>query len=150
MKTAIAASLVALAAAALPAAPSADAYPAVTNDWRNAAFSNVYELAVQRRAADSNDVVSAYLLFDWALAFGDLAALSNAVTRVVEASDLVTNAVFAGVYSAMRPLCLAYRDEFLPLQTEALLQGEQQKLQTPGTGLANDFILRLLWENGLW
>ena len=149
MKNAIAVAAAALAAA-LPAAPSADNYPAVTNDWHGAAFSNVYELAVQRRAADSNDVVGAYLMFDWALAFGDLAALSNAVSRVIEASDLVTNAVFAGVYSTMRPLCLAYRDEFLPLQTEALLQGEQQKLRAPGTSLANDFILRLLWENGLW
>jgi hypothetical protein len=140
----------ALAATAAGAVPSADTYPAVTNDWANAAFTNVYERAALRQAADSNDVVAAYLMFDWTLAFGDLAALSNAVTRVIAASDSVTNAAFAAVYGGVRPLCLAYRDEFLPLATAAELQAEQQKLRAAGARLANDFVLRLLWENGLW
>ena len=140
----------ALAAAAACAVPSANTYPAVTNDWSAAAFTNVYELAVQRQAADSNDVVAAYLLFDWHLAFGDRAALSNAVTQVVAASDRVTDAAFTNVYGRVRSLCLAYRDDFLPLATEDALQSEQQKRRAAGTRLANDYMLRLLWDSDLW
>lgn len=140
----------ALTAAAACAVPSADTYPAVTNDWSAAAFTNVYELAVQRQAADSNDVVAAYLLFDWHLAFGDRAALSNAVTQVVAASDRVTDAAFTNVYGRVRSLCLAYRDDFLPLATDAALQSEQQKRRAAGTRLANDYMLRLLWDSDLW
>ena len=145
---ALAAALAALTAA--HATPCADTYPAVTNDWAAGAFTNVCERALLRQAADSNDVVAAYLLFDWCLAFGDRAALSNAVTRVIAASDRVDDEAFTAVYSRVRPLCLAYRDEFLPLVTDDERAAEQARLRADGARLANEFVLRLLWDCGLW
>lgn len=62
--------LISLAWLELDATPSEDSYAAVTNDWYQGNFSNVYELAQTRLAANSNDVVAAYLLHDWDMAFG--------------------------------------------------------------------------------
>ena len=150
MKHPLALAALAAALSAARATPCADTYPAVTNDWAAGAFTNVYERAALRRAADSNDVVAAYLLFDWCLAFGDRADISNAVTRVIAASDRVDDEAFTAVYGRVRPLCLAYRDEFLPLVDDDERAAEQTRLRAPGARLVNDFVLRLLWERALW
>ncbi len=138
------------ACAAARAVPCADTFPAVTNAWAAGAFSNVFERAALRLSADSHDVVAAYLLFDWSLAFGDRADISNAVTRVVAASDRVDDASFTAVYSRLRPLCLAYRDEFLPRVTDDERQAEQRLLRADGARLADEFVLQLLWDRNLW
>ena len=51
--------VIALSATISFALPSANNFHAVTNDWYNGNFTNVYELAQIRIAANSNDVVGA-------------------------------------------------------------------------------------------
>ena len=57
------------------AAPSANTYHAVTNDWYNGNFSNVLELASSRLAANTNDLVGTYLKLSWDVCFADIPAL---------------------------------------------------------------------------
>ena len=64
---AVVAIAVASFAGAASAMPSTNNFHAVTNDWYNGNFTNVYELAQMRLAANSNDVVGAYLMLDWHL-----------------------------------------------------------------------------------
>ena len=56
MKKLIATALVATAAAAF-AVPSENTYHAVTNDWYQGNWTNVYELAQQCLAENANDLV---------------------------------------------------------------------------------------------
>ena len=62
--------MAALATVAL-ASPTENTYHAVTNDWYNANFSNVLELAESRLAANTNDLVGAYLKLSWDICFSD-------------------------------------------------------------------------------
>ncbi len=63
--------MIALAAVWCKGMPSINTFSAVTNDWYNANFTNVYELAQQRMANNSNDVVAAYLIFNWDAALNE-------------------------------------------------------------------------------
>ena len=56
--TAILSALAALAAATLCATPSSNTVEAVTQDWKQGNYSNVYELAQARFASNSNDLVA--------------------------------------------------------------------------------------------
>ena len=76
MKHTLAAIILALPAFAL-AVPSADNYHAVTNDWHKGNWTNVYELAQQRLAANTNDIVGAYIMKDYDIMFSDFTAMSN-------------------------------------------------------------------------
>ena len=89
------AALFTMAGAVAAAAPSQDSYHAVTNDWYNGNFSNVLELSSARLAANTNDLVGAYLKLSWDICFADIPTLSNSVTRAIALSDAVTNAAFS-------------------------------------------------------
>ena len=64
MKTTIV-SLVLTMAATVSAVPTTNTYVAVTNDWYNGNWSNVYELAQARFVANSNDLVAANIMVDY-------------------------------------------------------------------------------------
>ena len=53
-----------LATLAATAEPTADNFAAVTNDWYNGRWTNVFELAQQRFAVNSNDLVAANIMVD--------------------------------------------------------------------------------------
>ena len=74
----------------------------------------------------------------------------KAELTALEVTQAEIDEAFAAVYGRVRPLCLAYRDEFLPLVDDDERAAEQTRLRAPGARLVNDFVLRLLWERALW
>jgi len=132
------------------AVPSADNYRAVTNDWYNGNFTNVLDLASARLAADTNDVVGAYLKLSWDICFADIPTLSNSVTRTIALSDAVTNAAFSNDFQRLRPVMVAFRDEILPNVTEEMRLADLPKASLPHKPIPEKRWLELLWNNGLW
>ena len=47
-----------------------DDFVSVTNDWYHGNYSNVYALAEQRLAANTNDLVGDYIMYEWNMGFG--------------------------------------------------------------------------------
>ena len=132
------------------AIPSSNNFHAVTNDWYNGNFTNVYELAQLRFAANSNDVVGVYLKVAFDIYHSDMQVLTGDMTRVVAVSDLVTNPAFTNVYHVLRPHYIFYRDEFIPSVTESGRLGEQAKSRSARKPIPGCYILQILWDNGLW
>ena len=142
--------VIALSATISFALPSANNFHAVTNDWYNGNFTNVYELAQIRLAANSNDVVGAYLMLDWHFRFSGNDVVSNSISRVIAASDRVQNPAFTNAYMTVRSACLSYRDELLPLLTDTDRQEINEKSSLMHVPFVNEAALKILWDEGLW
>lgn len=142
--------LVCLLALNVKAFPSTNTYAGVTNDWYNARFTNVFELAEQRIAANSNDIVAAYLMLEWQMAFGSVCAVSNAVAKTIDLADAVTNQPFRSIYMELRDDELEYRDRLLPTITESEFLADRHKSYIPGKLMVEDYFLRALWNSNLW
>lgn len=149
MKKIIAAIALALSASAL-AVPSADNYSSVTNDWYQGNWTNVYELAQQRLAANTNDLVASHLMVSYDILFSDYQAISNSIQRLVCALDSVSEPSLTNLCYRLRSGWVCYLDEFLPQQTAATLQEQRAKSQIPHKPLDCDFILEQISESGLW
>jgi len=132
------------------AEPTANNFVAVTNDWYNGRWTNVFELAQQRFAVNSNDLVAANIMVDYDVLFSDFQAMSNSIIRLMRVSDAATLPAYTNLYQKMRPGWVYYLDEFLPRQTEAELQQERNNPLRNYKGLDSRSILKLLWENGAW
>ena len=132
------------------AAPTADNFAAVTNDWYNGRWTNVFELAQQRFAVNSNDLVAANIMVDYDVLFSDPQVISNSIIRLMRISDASTLPAYTNLYRIMRPGWVYFLDEFMPGQSEAELQEERNNPQKTYKGLDCDFILKLLWDNGAW
>ena len=89
MKNALAAIVVSLSACAW-SSPSADNYASVTNDWFQGNWTNVYELAQLRLAANTNDLVASHLMVSYDILFSDYQSISNSIQRLLVAMDSVT------------------------------------------------------------
>ena len=149
MKNSIAAIALSLSAFA-HAAPSADNYHAVTNDWYQGNWTNVYELAQQRLAANANDLVASHLMVSYDILFSDYLAMSNSIQRLVCALDSVSEPSLTNLCANLRSGWVYYLDEFLPQQTDAVLQEQRAKSQISHKPLGCDFILEQISESGLW
>ena len=149
MKSVIIAIVLMLSASAL-ATPSADNYHAVTNDWYVGKWTNVYELAQQRLAVNTNDLVASHLMVSYDILFSDYQSMSNSIQRLVCALDSVSEPSLTNLCSNLRSGWVCYLDEFLPQQTEATLQEQRAKSQIPHKPLDCDFILEQISESGLW
>lgn len=149
MKNIIAAMALSLSAFA-HATPSADNYASVTNDWYQGNWTNVYELAQQRLAANTNDLVASHLIVSYDILFSDYQAMSNSIQRLVRALDSVSEPSLTNLCSSLRSGWEYYLDEFLPQQTEAVLQEQRAKSQITHKPLDCDFILEQVAEKGLW
>ena len=149
-KTTMLAAVLSMSVAAAVAAPSADNYASVTNDWYNGNFSNVLELASSRLAANTNDIVGAYLKLSWDICFADIPTLSNSVTRTIALSDAVTNAAFSNDFQRLRPVMVAFRDQVLPNVTEEMRLAELPKASLPHKPIPEKRWLKLLWDSGMW
>ena len=132
------------------AAPSADNYASVTNDWYQGNWTNVFELAQQRLAANTNDLVASHLMVSYDILFSDYQAMSNSIQRLVCALDSVSEPSLTNLCSNLRSGWVYYLDEFLPQQTEAVLQEQRAKSQIAHKPLDCDFILKQIAEKGLW
>ncbi len=149
MKNSIVA-VIALSAWQTFAAPSSNDFHSVTNDWYNGNFTNVYELACARIATNATDVVGAYLMLDWDLAFSDYATISNSMMRVVSCSDLVSVPAFTNAYGKCRSLCISFCEDFIPKQDEATRESAQSNSRQKFGFMTNQRMLKLLWDEGLW
>ncbi len=141
---------VALSATITLASSSENTYHAVTNDWYNANFSNVLELAESRLAANTNDLVGAYLKLSWDICFSDASTLSNSVTRVLSIGDTVQNVAFSNEYWRLRPMTVSFRDDILPMYTEEVRQQELVRSTQPHKPIPERKWLKLLWDENLW
>ena len=149
MKNIIAAIALSLSAFA-HAVPSLDNYASVTNDWYQGNWTNVYELAQQRLAANTNDLVASHLMVSYDILFSDYQAMSNSIQRLVCALDSVSEPSLTNLCSNLRSGWVYYLDEFLSQQTDAVLQEQRAKSQIPHKPLDCDFILEQISESGLW
>ena len=141
----------AAAAMAAGAAPSADNYAAVTNDWTHGNYSNVLEWAQTRLSANTNDLPAAYAMVEYDLAFSDFNAMSNSILRMMRLSDAATGpAAFTNMYQMPRPGWVYSLDSFLPAQSEADRPSEQRKSGRPGRPMTCSPFLKIFWENNLW
>jgi len=149
MKRIIAAVAVSITAFAW-ATPSGDNYASVTNDWYQGNWTNVYELAQQRLASNTNDLVASHLMVSYDILFSDYHTISNSILRLVGALDSVTEPSLTNLCARLRPGWVYYLDEFLPQQTDATLQEQRAKSQIPHKHLDCDFILEQISAHGLW
>ena len=149
MKNTIIITIVVLAGCAFPT-PSSNNFHAVTNDWYNGNFSNVYELASIRLSSNSVDVVGAYLMLDWDLSFSDYVSISNSMMRVVANSDLVTVPSFTNAYGKCRNMCISFCEDYIPRQDETMREAAQENSRKPFGFMTNQGMLRILWDEGLW
>lgn len=137
-------------AATVCAIPTTNTYVAVTNDWYNGNWSNVYELAQARFAANSNDLVAATIMIDYDVLFSDLQSISNSIIRYMRISDTATLPAYTNLYHKMRPGWEIYLNEFLPQQNEESLVERNTKSYIIHKPMSSDFILDILWQNGIW
>ena len=150
MKIAITIVLMAALAFTVDATPTENTYAAVTNDWYNGNWTNVLELAQIRRAANSNDLVAANIFVSYDVLFSDVGAMSNSVTRLIDAMDQSSAPALTNLHSRLRPGWVYFRDQFLPYQTAADLQQQHEKSYITHKPLDCDFVLKAIWDNGLW
>jgi len=134
----------------LRATPSSNDVQSVTQDWYSGNYSNVYELAQQRLAANTNDLVGAYLMMEYDTCFSSIEAASNSIMRLVRISDTVTLPAYTNHYNHMRSGWIWYANEFLPSRTPAQRELNYQKSLQPGNEMSSDFLLEILDEGGLW
>lgn len=132
------------------AVPTENTFSAVTNDWYVGKWTNVLELAQARLAANSNDLVGAHLAVSYDVLFSDIPAISNSVTRLIGAMDASSEPAMANLISQLRPGWVYFRDEFLPRQTAADVQAQHEKSSITNKTLDCDFVLKAIWDNGLW
>ena len=150
MKKLIATALVATAAAAF-AVPSENTYHAVTNDWYQGNYSSVYELAQQRLAANTNDLVAAVIMETYDLRFSSFAAISNSILRVMRASEAATLSAYTNMYWRFyRDDYNWYLNEYLPQQSEARRQSEMYKAYKIHVPMSCAPTLETFWDNNLW
>ena len=151
MKTgSIIAAFVAAVSVNVLAAPSADNFHSVTNDWWNGNFTNVYELAQQRFAVNSNDLVAAHIMAEYDMSFSSREAISNSYMRLVRVADGVTHPALTNLYSIARSGFIRYASVYAPSWTDAELEEHHRKSLEPHQTMNCDFVLELISENGLW
>ena len=150
MKIAITFALTVALAFTADATPTENTYAAVTNDWYNGNWTNVLELAQIRRAANSNDLVAANIIVSYDVLFSDVGAMSNSVTRLIVGMDQSSAPALTNLHSRLRPGWVYFRDQFLPYQTAADLQQQHEKSYITHKPIDCDFVLKAIWDNGLW
>ena len=62
----------------------------------------------------------------------------------------LATAAMTNLISQLRPGWVYFRDEFLPRQTAADVQAQHEKSSITNKTLDCDFILKQIWDNGLW
>jgi hypothetical protein len=150
MKKLIAVALAATAATVF-AVPSQNTYHAVTNDWYQGNYLNVYELAQQRLVANSNDLVAAVIMESYDLRFSSFAAISNSIQRLMRASEAATLPAYTNMYWRIyREGYNWYLGEYLPQQSEERRQSEMHKAYNIHAPMSCTHTLKLFWDENLW
>ncbi len=139
-----------LCSAALFATPSANSLDAIVKDWYEGRYSNVYEFAQQRFAANSNDLVAAHLMVEWDLAFSSRETASNSVMRLIRIADQVTEPTYTNMYKFTRKAWFRYVNRYLPSLSEEEWQKHIERSHRINRPMNADAALKILVENGMW
>lgn len=139
-----------LCTATLFATPSTNTVEAIERDWYEGRYSNVYELAQMRLAANSNDLVAAHLMVEWDLAFSSRETASNSVMRLISLADEVTLPAYTNMYRFTRPGWFRYVNNYLPSLSEDEWQAHIQRSHGTGRPMDADVMLKVLYDGGLW
>ena len=142
--------VLAMLAECVVAIPSSNNFHAVTNDWYNGNYSNVYELAQLRLAVNSNDLVAANILVEYDVAFSDFIAMSNSIRRLMRVSDVATSPAYTNLYWATRPGWVVFLEEYLPAQRDDMRLSEQLKSLRIHKEMLSRPILDALATDGAW
>ena len=119
--------------------------------WYQGNYSNVYELAQQRLAANTNDLVAAVIMETYDLRFSSFAAISNSILRVMRASEAATLPAYTNMYwRYYRDDYNWYLGEYLPQQSEARRQSEMYKAYKIHVPMSCAPTLKTFWDNNLW
>lgn len=125
-------------------------FDSVTNDWYHGAYSNVYALARYRESQNSNDVVAAYIQYEWNKILGTKETFSNAIDRVLVLSSQVTNVSFVSEYSLARENLVRMRDGVIPSVSEEQVESDWSKAKYTGKRFTKWRLLKILWDEHLW
>lgn len=142
--------IVSLVACATCGAMTSNDFVSVTNDWYHGEYSNVCALAQYREVQNSNDVVAAYIQYEWHKILGTKVTFSNAIEKVLQLSDPLTNMVFKEEYSRTRTGLVYMRDNVIPAVSEAQVEADWQKARNRGKRFSKWRILKILWDEHLW
>ena len=108
------------------------------------------ELADARLAADADDLVGAHLKAEWAICFGGRGEITNEVSRMLRASDAVSEPAFTNEYGAVRSAWGYFLTDAVPALTDAQLADQHAKSAQPHRRMVMERILRVIDECGLW
>ena len=126
-------------------------FVSVTNDWRQGAYSCVHALAIHRYEMSSNDLVAAYLQYEWNSSFGTRSSISNSIEQILRASTLITNSAYATIYNnQVKGDVLFARDVLLPITSDDQLSADIPISMKPGKTMGFEFVLKILWDEHLW
>ncbi len=127
-----------------------DDFVSVTNDWFQGNYSNVYALAQYREAHNTNDLVAAYIRYEWNAGFGTKVSISNSIERILAASASVTNAAYTNIFWQAKEDLEFSRDVVLPLVSDERLRAEIPLSQKRGKRFGFEEVLKILWDERLW
>jgi len=143
------AAIAAAGAAAASAVPTADNFHSVTNDWWNGNYTNVRELAQQRLAADTNDLVAAHIMWEYDICFSDFTTMSNSILRLMRAADTVTLPAYTNRYQRFRDGYTEYMTSVIPSFPIGHQQPSPEGYPSHWPMVSTEY-LRIIWEGGLW
>ena len=125
-------------------------FVSVTNDWHHGAYSNVCALARYRESLNSNDVVAAYILYEWNMIRGTKESFSNAIEKALLVSGQITNAAFVAEYAGTRENLIHMRDVVIPSVSEERVEADWPKARFSGKRFTKWRLLKILWDENLW
>lgn len=142
--------IVSLVACATCGAMTSNDFVSVTNDWYHGEYSNVCALAQYREAQNTNDLVAAYIMYEWNMILGTKESFSNSIEKVLIVSDRMTNVIFVAEYASARDGFVNMRDQVIPMASEARVEADWQKARFKGKRFTEWRILKILWDEHLW
>ncbi len=132
-------------------APSLGDFATVTNLWYEGHKSNVFAIAEQRLAANSNDLVGAIMMFDYDLEFSNEGNYSNDVRRIFSSTNNLPIGTFVNNIDLVTSALNGFLDYLSsnPM-TPAAVQKEKSKALIIHKPMSNEILLQWLHDDGLF
>ena len=110
-----------------------DYFTLVTNLWWNGHKTEVLQIAEQRLAANSNDIVGLLLALEYDVEFINLQQISNSVKEVIESGSIISTPNFSRRYFHMKTdleefldvVAIYPMDEYEADRAKAFLHGKR-------------------------
>mgnify|MGYP000847810038 CR=1 FL=1 len=139
--------LVAWAHVTLPLRAQTNFYDQVTRMWLNGQKQEVYCIATNRLAANSNDITGLVLKMEYELAFCDY-NLTNTLARVVAVGSYITSTNFASYFPLIQ-YSASNMPSFLASYSTNNLAEDRAKASITNKPMSNRRLLIVLEADGL-